>query len=133
MPDNLKPTLYDFTIKPYIGRNPAWPAEKDFTFEGSIDMHFTCVKSTNKIIFHAADMKIIESSLTIRSSTDPSMTVSKSIETDKLREFVIVTMSKQCVQGVGYTLSMTYDGNLLPALYGFYRSSYIDENGKQVL
>lgn len=132
MPLDLKPTLYDFKIKPYIGRNEAWAADKDFTFEGSIDMHFTCDNPTNKIIFHAAEMTIIESSLTIRSTTDTTISVGKSYEYDKRREFVTVTMNKQCTKGATYILSMDYDGKVLGTLYGFYRSSYIDENGKQV-
>jgi len=133
LPDNLVPILYDFHIKPYIGSNPTvWPAEKDYTFEGYIEMHLACAKPTNKIVFHAADMVINENTLAILSTTDPTMTVTKSVEIDKRREFVTVTMSKQCVQGANYTLSMTYDGNVLGTLYGFYRSSYIDNNGNRV-
>jgi hypothetical protein len=132
LPDNIKPILYDFKIKPYIGRNAAWPAEKDFTFEGSIEMHFKCVKPTTEIVFHAADMIIDASSLTIRSDTDATMTVSKSIKNETLREFVTVTMSKQCTANADYVLSMTYEGEVLPALYGFYRSSYINELGETV-
>lgn len=133
LPDNLKPTLYDFKIKPYISRNPAWPVEKDFTFEGQIDMHFTCSKPTDKIVFHAADMKIDVNSLTIYSSSENAINVSKSIEIDEKREFVIVTMNKQCAQGASYVLSMNYDGQVLPTLYGFYRSSYVNLNGDRIL
>lgn len=77
-------------------------------------------------------MTIIESSLTIRSTTDTTISVGKSYEYDKRREFVTVTMNKQCTKGASYILSMDYDGKVLGTLYGFYRSSYIDENGKQV-
>lgn len=132
LPDNLKPTFYDFKIKPYIGRNPAWPAAKDFTFEGSIEMHFTCAKPTDKIIFHAADMVIDGNSLSIRSTADPSMSVGKSYDYENLREFVTVYMSKNCTQDASYILSMTYDGNVLQQLYGFYRSSYEDVNKNRV-
>lgn len=125
--------MYDFTIKPYIGRNTAWAEAKDFTFEGSISMHFTCVQATRDIIFHAADMKIDANSLAIQSTTDPSMSVTKSYDYEELREFVTVKMSKDCVQGASYVLSMTYEGQILEQLYGFYRSSYIDTaTGNQI-
>ena len=120
--------MYDIQVKPYIGRNAAWPVAKDFTFEGKVSMHFECVRATNRIIFHAADMKIDASSLTIMSATDSTMTVSKSYDYEELREFVTVTMSKNCAQGATYILSMNYDGKILQPLYGFHRSSYIEPN-----
>lgn len=132
MPTNLKPTLYDFQIKPYIGRNEAWPVEKDHTFEGSIDMHFTCTVPTDRIVFHAADMTIHPDTFTISSTTDTTISVAKSFDYDELREFVSIAMNRECVRGAQYVLSMKYDGKILPTLYGFYRSSYLDPNGNRV-
>jgi hypothetical protein len=132
LPDNLKPTLYDFTLKPYIGRNEAWSAEKDFTFEGIMNFNFVCAKPTNKIVLHSKDLDIFADRLEITSVDDPAMEISKNLEFDIRREFVSVTMSKACVQGNKYVLKMEYTGRLLPQLYGFYISSYIDFKGDRV-
>lgn len=97
-------------------------------------MHFTCTTPTDRIVFHAADMDIHQNSLVIQSvdNIDPTISVANSYEYDTVREFVIVSMNKECMAGVKYILFMTYDGRILPTLYGFYRSSYLDQNGNRV-
>ena len=95
-------------------------------------MHFTCMKPTDKIVFHAADMEIQANTFAISSTTDSSISVMKSFEYDTRREFVTITMNKECIRNAQYILSMKYDGRILPTLYGFYRSSYLDLEGNRV-
>lgn len=133
LPKNLKPTLYDITLKPYIGRNDAWSETKDFTFEGAVNMSFICNEPTNKIVFHSIELEIDTNSLVIESSVDTTITISQTLEFDYRRNFVIVTMNRLCLEGQLYSLKLKYMGVLLTSLYGFYRSSYLDTNGKQVL
>lgn len=129
LPNNIVPTVYDLTITPYIGSNAAWDSSKDFTFEGIMNMHLLCYKATKKIVFHSAGLKINEDTLMLSSATDGTITFSKKLEYDNLREFVIVNLDRNCVEGSTYELKMDYTGIIVTELFGFYRSSYLDEFG----
>ena len=63
MPQNLKPTLYELTIQPYIGTNETY-GDKAFTYEGQMNITFECLNATNKLIFHtSAETNIDKSKL----------------------------------------------------------------------
>lgn len=129
LPQNLRPILYDLTLKPYVGSNPnAWSSSKDFTFEGEMKMHFRCIQPTNVIVFHAIELAIDLDLLDIYSDDDPDIKVFHSIDYDKIRSFVTVTMTRECKRNVEYVLHIEYTGSILPVLYGFYTSSYKDGN-----
>lgn len=136
LPNNLKPTFYDLQIKTYIGRNPSWPAEKDFTFEGIIDMTFTCMKPTNEIVFHAINLTMDPNSLKIRTNNVSNLTqqldlATKSFEYDSVRQFATVRMSRSCFPFENFTLTINYTGLIFEQTMGFYRSIYFDDNGNQ--
>ena len=90
-----------------------------------MNMHFVCMKPTKKIVFHSVGLDINTESLSIYSPSDSSSDVSKSLEFDEKRGFVILTMNHECVQNGEYTLKIDYSGTILPVLYGFYRSTYV--------
>ena len=56
LPSDLKPTLYELEIRPYIGDGEMWGI-KSFTFDGRIKIHFQCVNPTKSIIFHSVGLK----------------------------------------------------------------------------
>lgn len=132
LPKNLKPNLYDLKIKPYIGSNrEAWPAEKDFTFDGSVEIFFTCIEPTRRIVFHADHIQIV--SIFLRSFSSDHQPFDDlheplSHEIDEVRTFAIVQMNHECVEHFNYSLSINYTGSINEELEGFYRSSYLDEN-----
>jgi hypothetical protein len=127
LPDNLKPELYDFEIRPYIGTNETY-GDKAFTFDGKMNMHFICIKPTRKVIFHSLDLTIDESKLVISSTTDSSIGLSKQVEYDIKREFAIIHLNSDCVKNGKYVLNIVYTGLISSNLFGFYRSSYIENN-----
>ncbi len=129
LPDNLKPELYDFELRPYIGTNDTY-GDKAFTFDGIMNMHFICVKPTRKVVFHSLDLTIDESKLAISSTTDLSVSLSKQIEYDQKREFTTLYLNGDCVANAKYTLKIEYTGLISTNLYGFYRSSYVENNKK---
>jgi hypothetical protein len=130
LPDNLEPTQYDLTIKPYVGVKPtAWPTEKDWTFEGTQVIHFTCKKPTNLIVFHSIGHDIDLAAFVINSATDAGIDVIRALEKDEKRDFVTITITRDCRAGADYELTIKFTGVILDVLYGFYRSTYTDELG----
>ena len=130
LPDNLKPTLYEFQIQPYIGTNETWN-EKAFTFDGIMNMHFTCVKPTRKVVFHIKDLFIDESKLELVKDNTESISFVNKLEYDDVREFAILYLSSECVQNARYRLKIVYTGLIGANLYGFYRSSYLENGVRQ--
>ena len=128
MPENLKPELYELQIQPYIGTNETY-GDKAFTFEGIMNMHFKCENSTNKIVFHINELEIEH--LEISSADAPTISLDSDFQEDYVRQFVIVKMSRNCVEGAMYKLKIEYTGPISRYLYGFYRSSYLDSTGKR--
>ena len=130
MPDNLKPSLYELTIKPYIGTNETY-AEKAFTYEGTMKINFDCLKPTKKIVFHSNELDIDESKLNLMSSGEPMNLNIINTEYDPITEFYTVNLNDNCLQSKNYTLLIEYKGSLRTELNGFYRSSYLDEIGQR--
>ena len=128
LPIDITPTLYDLTIKPYIG---ASFGDKSFTFEGSMKIHFTCTKPTNKIIFHLKDLNFKNETIKLSSSNDSTLSIVLPWANDFQREFFIANFSRNCSQGVSYILNLEYVGQISKNLVGFYRSSYVDKTTNQ--
>jgi hypothetical protein len=131
LPTNLKPTLYELTIKPYIGENYN---DKSFTFEGYVNISFICLNQTNKIILHAKDLFIRSTKLyEINNSYFSGISyneilIDNNLYYDDIREFIIINLNKDCVNGNNYVISINYTGVISNSLAGFYRSSYLDSN-----
>jgi hypothetical protein len=134
LPSDLKPILYEITIKPYVGE---YYNEKSFTFEGYINISFICLNETNKIILHAKNLFILSTKLfEINNSYFNGISyneifINDDIFYDDIREFAIITLNKDCVKGNNYILSINYTGIISDSLAGFYRSSYLDSNKKK--
>jgi aminopeptidase N len=132
LPVNLLPVSYDLTMKTYIGTNNAWPDEKAFTFEGYTIINFVCEKPTQKIILHSRNLEINGNQLVLESADDNGIGVGNNVEYELLREFLTLTMTRECKQGAKYSLKLNYTGPITNDLLGFYRSSYVDQNGNRI-
>lgn len=126
LPDNLVPFWYELEIKPYVG--PDYQ-NKSFTFEGWIQMHFRCVKPTNKIIFHQKDLKLTFGNFS--SQDDPELKIVSDFKYDNEKDFVTLDFNKNCKKDANYSLGIKFEGVILEKLYGFYRSSFQDKNDKK--
>jgi hypothetical protein len=123
LPSNLKPSLYELTIKPYIGTNETYQ-EKAFTYEGTMKMTFECLNATNKIIFHSSGNDIEESSLLLLGGSKP-LTIVETMY-DDVTEFFTLILNDECDEMREYSLSIKYSGSIRDDLEGFYLSSYKD-------
>ena len=124
MPTDLKPSLYELTLKPYIGTNVTY-GDKAFTFEGQMTMHFDCSVPTNKIVFHASEMNIDESALKVTQGA--SVLNILTTEYDEEREFYTVNLKEECIAKSSYSLYIKYSAKFNTDLEGFYISSYLDQ------
>ena len=135
MPKELKPELYELTIKPYLGDEAVYGREKAFTFDGHIKMHFECQNSTKQIVFHSDNsvLKLDASSLRIETDdrSNQLSAASKNIRYDSIREFVTIDMNRECKKGQKFSLELKYTGKIMNVLYGFYKSSYVNKDGKR--
>jgi hypothetical protein len=126
----LTPSLYELTVKPYIGRTFG---DRSFTFDGSIDIHFTCTKPTNQIIFHIKDLDFKNETIKLSSQTDSSLSLVLPWTNDYAREFFKANFSRNCQQGVNYVLHLEYVGEISKNLAGFYRSSYVEKTTNEIV
>ena len=67
LPTHLKPFYYEISIKSFIG---SMFAEKSFKFDGNINISFTCLNSTDKIVLHIKDLEIKNETLKLTHSND---------------------------------------------------------------
>ena len=127
---SLKPTLYEIELQPFIGPKEVY-GDKAFTTIGKVIMHFECKKPTDRIEFHAKDLTIDAEKFKIRSNSHPELYVNgKSMKYDAQREIVSIDFNMKCKEGAKYELDVHFNGIIANKLYGFYRSSYVDIDGK---
>lgn len=129
MPKDLTPTLYEMTLKPYF-KVETMPEYYDTT----LDLHFTCVSQTNKLVLHMKNLQINNSSLKITSSTDSQFKEVKEFpwSHDVEADFFIAEFPTNPFRpGNSYTFSIEFRGFLLSDERGFYRTYYNDSNGNQ--
>lgn len=140
LPNNIKPILYEVTLKPYIG---PFYGIKSFKFDGFLNLSFICLNPTNTIVLHSVDLEIFSSRLyelnifdqdsiinvpKIKSNDIPIRLINTTAY-DYDREFVIFYLNRKCEKDKNYVLELNFTGTILENLYGFYRSSYQDSFG----
>lgn len=129
LPTDLKPYFYDIKIKPYIGTEEIY-GNRSFTFDGWVNVSFTCLNQTKKIVLHIKDIEIKDILLYVRSYYGMNeIGVEKSFKYDEELEFLTINMNTECAVYTNYTLHIAYIGQISDSLAGFYRSSYVDANG----
>ncbi len=124
LPTHLKPFYYEISIKSFIG---SMYAEKSFKFDGNINISFTCLNSTDKIVLHIKDLEIKNETLKLTHSNE-IIEANLSWTNDFDREFMIINLNKECVKFNNYTLHMLYTGEISENLAGYYQSSYASLN-----
>lgn len=122
----MKPFDYEIKIKPYIGPFEIY-GNKSFTFDGQVNISFTCLNQTDQIVIHSKDLTILETKLFVKNATT-EISLNKNLKYDEVREFLTIEMKSQCEMNVNYTLHVKYIGLISDSLAGFYRSSYINSN-----
>jgi len=123
LPDNAVPVHYDIELIPHI-------EEDDFTFDGKSHIIIEIRRATQDISLHALDLMINETATSLISSDTVTYTPSAH-NYDNETEILTLHFEDELPLGI-YSLNIQFVGILNDDLHGFFRSSYINENGDQV-
>ena len=111
LPQNVKPILYDITLKPDL---------VNFTFAGIQSVQVEVVSSTNSIVLNSTEIDIVSASF---SSINDGTEIQGSISYDEKEERVILTFNETIKPGKGH-LKLVFNGILNDKMVGFYRTQY---------
>ena len=129
LPPNLVPFQYDILTTVQFTNTDG----ERFPYDGETVMHFECKENTKTIKFHANNLKVDNSSLELKSTSDTTFTPVTNFPWtyDEIRQFIIVDLNVDLKKGEKYTLKIKYIGYLQSDNTGFYRSSYTDGSGNK--
>ncbi len=126
----MKPYFYEIALDVDFNRT----TKNYFEYKGAVKISFACLNSTRSLVFHVDNLKIENSSLRLESPSDASFTHVDAFywTNDYERQFFIANFTRPLFKaGHNYTLSLSYTGYLKDDNAGFYRSSYLDNNGNK--
>ncbi|XP_055587386.1 aminopeptidase N-like [Uranotaenia lowii] len=130
LPNNSYPVRYDLQLTTHVHEDGS---DQQFRFEGVVKIELILTDSTNSSITvnyrrinitHVKLWSVNESGSETVLLDDES-----SFELDATREFVTVTPLEPIPEGT-YFLEFHYNGELREDSAGFYRSSYVDDEGR---
>jgi aminopeptidase N len=124
LPKSLKPLSYDINVK-ILFNTSIEPS----TFDGSIEIRFSCEENTNQIVLNKAYLDIDESSILLSQLFDEIQIDVVNSSYDSITQLYNLIVSKSLESGKIYSLSMKYKGYIQTAGLGFYKSNYYDANG----
>jgi tricorn protease interacting factor F2/3 len=116
--DGFKPLNYELIFEPNL---------KTFKFEGQEKIKFKILKSTNRIVLNAAEMKIKSCFLVWKNEK----IVPRKVALDEKKEELVVQLGKKVVGDA--ELFIDFTGILNDKLAGFYRSEYEVKGKKRYL
>lgn len=123
LPNNTKPEAYVVYISTDV-------AVGKFEFYGSVKIAIRVLQNTNNITLHQRQLKILAAQLMAEGGRNiPTFTP----HFDSNTEFLTISTVNETLQnGSKVVLKLKYQGNLRKDAAGFYRSSYINAEGKRV-
>uniref|UniRef100_A0AAX7THB6 Aminopeptidase n=1 Tax=Astatotilapia calliptera TaxID=8154 RepID=A0AAX7THB6_ASTCA len=110
LPQSIKPLSYDLTLNPDLDK---------MTFTGRTVISMSILHSTNRIVFHGANLNITKATFKASDVT---------ILEYKPRQQLAVNFSEELKAGQYCVLTMEYSANFSNAYDGFYKSFYIDKD-----
>lgn len=124
LPKTSRPINYNIELSTKID-------EGLFPFEGRVEIEIEILEFTSNIVLHSYSLTI--KNIKLMKSDRLSVIKLKSPEHSKLYDFLTIhTEEDVLIQGETYFLTIEYNGVLRDDEAGFYKSSYINENGEPV-
>ncbi|XP_077994242.1 aminopeptidase N-like [Glandiceps talaboti] len=130
LPDNVKPSHYKVDIKTYLDEPEGGSKDKQFTFEGTVEIDITCQETTHVITLHAhRTINALSATVTHLPKTGQPTDI-EVIDWDTQPkqpefEFLNINLGSSIEVGESYLLTIDYEGTLLqPDLLGYYVSNY---------
>ncbi|XP_072748197.1 putative aminopeptidase-2 [Anoplolepis gracilipes] len=120
LPTNISPKKYFISITPYLEMG-------NFTVDGYVKIEADVVQQTRQIVLHSAEIK--HHNVTVTANQAEIKIESQNIE--KKYDFYVINLDQELTVGTKLIIEIEYTSHLNPAeLRGFYKSSYVDDNGK---
>ncbi len=138
LPRDLKPRFYEILIKPLFN-----VTTKPEVYFGNVLVKVECKKSSYKLVLHShSSIEIDPSSFEVSSSSIPNFNKIKGLNDnrrfvrkwwyDNETDFLTVEFQNEIFKaGANYSISFGFTGKLDDSNAGFYRSSYLDNNGNR--
>jgi hypothetical protein len=129
LPTNVIPSNYTITLDPLI------EDDDPKTFTGEVKIRVKVINETESITLHYNDLSINEINVT-RVSTGEEFSAHH--EYDNVTHFCIIKIDTEEDENIifkeneEYIITIDYSGYHRSDMYGFYRSSYKDEDGNTV-
>nr|AMO02530.1 aminopeptidase N6 [Tityus serrulatus] len=117
LPETIVPHHYRLEIQPHIG-------PEKFVFNGSVNIKFACMESTDTIIFHSKGLSLSLDRIKVQNEEGKNMRILK-MEYDTEIDFVILTLLDDLPLG-NYSMFIQFKGDLQKKRSGFYYYSYDD-------
>lgn len=118
LPNATQPNSYDVTLR-------TWIHDGNFSFTGNVRVNISIEESTNSITLHHRYLTIGDVSLWTESDRVPILSTSY----NSTFEFFTVSVENTLAPGETYILDVDYTGTLRNDEAGFYRSSYLADDG----
>ncbi|XP_063599468.1 aminopeptidase N-like [Penaeus indicus] len=125
LPTSLQPIHYDVKLQPFVNGN--------FSIMGHVEIEMVVREGTSNITLHMADITVRENTIMLKNKADLSAIQTAGHEYDAPREFFVVRLAEELPAGAEVVLSMGFEGFLNDELRGFYRSTYTNGNGDQIM
>ncbi|XP_071520248.1 aminopeptidase N-like [Panulirus ornatus] len=125
LPRSLKPLHYLVKLQPLIHGN--------FSVLGYVEVEMEVLEATSRVTLHIDDIVTKNETIRLVPSSDldgPGIRIMENVY-DPKRQFYIALLEDELVPGETYVLSMQFTGILQSYKTGFFRSSYMDEDGKE--
>lgn len=120
LPTNISPRKYFISVTPYLEIG-------NFSFDGYVKIEANVVQPTKQIILHSAEIEHHTINVTVNNI---KLNIT-SYTTRKEYDFLVINLATELVDKTQLTIEITYTGSLNTSeLRGFYKSSYINENGE---
>lgn len=122
LPNDTVPETYDITLTTQIN-------DADFIFYGNVRIGILTREATQRITIHHRQLTIIV--IRLWTTTGQQIGVNP-YSYDATLEFLEIPVETTLPAGTRYVLDIDYMGTLREDNYGFYRSSYRNDDGVQV-
>lgn len=123
LPNNTRPLSYDVHLRTRIH-------EEIFTFDGTVEILIVALEMSNHIVIHQRKLNITNFALRDLSNGEMAAT---SMSYDQIREFLTFHLTiGELVADNRYLLQINYTGTLRNDEAGFYRSSYLNDDGNRI-
>lgn len=119
LPKSSHPEKYNVAL--------TWIDDEKFTFNGIVTIDIVIQNDTNTVVVHKRQIDI--KTVTLKPSSGVAVEVPFTYS--NITDFLTITSSTILTARSRYTLEITYSGMLRTDNRGFFRQSYITENGEK--